>query len=240
MTVWQKAAADVAGTLLTAAVIPASLFVTLLIVRSISYLWYAGLNRRALPVIVNDVGSCLDPATESASDVADRASRVESLADLPYLLREYVAADPPLSRQLAPDVAVAISPDIPLTTRETQQSGWAGSTDQPHAAAEASCVQHLHYLSSLHHRPAHGQRRSREGSGALDGELEILLHGDCCRTRHAGRRILHGIRPVCSPDFCAGRRAGSNGETGAVTPSSGRRCSARRLATPMPRTGITS
>jgi hypothetical protein len=119
-------AQDASATLIMAVFTPFGLFITLLVVRAMSYLWYVGLNRRALPVVVNDIGLRREALTAD-NMAADQARRAECLLDLPGLLREYVAADPPLSRQLAPGVAVAVSPDIPSATPGTMQSGWSGA-----------------------------------------------------------------------------------------------------------------
>ncbi len=119
-------AQEIVTTLISSVVIPFGLFITLLIVRAISHLWYVGLNRRPLPVVVNDISLRFDALAAENSN-ADQPRRPERLLAVPGLLRDYVAADPPLSRQLAPGVAVAVSPDILSAAPGTMQSGWSGA-----------------------------------------------------------------------------------------------------------------
>jgi hypothetical protein len=119
-------AQEVMTTLISSVVIPFGLLITLLIVRAISHLWYVGLNRRPLPVVVHDIGHRRE-ALAADNSIADQPRRAERLLGMPGLLRDYVAADLPLSHQLAPGVAVAVSPDILSAAPGTMQSGWSGA-----------------------------------------------------------------------------------------------------------------
>ncbi len=119
-------AREVITTLISSVVIPFGLFITLLIVRVISRLWYVCLNRRPLPVVINDINLRRE-ALVAGNPIADQPRRAERLLTMPGLLRDYVAADPPLSRQLAPGAAVAVSPDILSAAPGTMQSGWSGA-----------------------------------------------------------------------------------------------------------------
>jgi tetratricopeptide (TPR) repeat protein len=103
----------VIATLLQAGLIPLSLLVTLLLIRAISYLWYVVLNRRALPIVINDI--------------TGKSPLPESWQDLPSLLRDYVAADPSLSRQLAPGVTGSVSPDIPSAVPSGSPGSWTAT-----------------------------------------------------------------------------------------------------------------
>lgn len=111
-----------------AVVIPLSLFVSLLIVRGLSYLWYGTAGRRPLPVVVHELRSEGDgKGHHEGLSARWRFNRPDSLADLPSMLRSYISADPPLSGQLAPGVATAASPVIPAAAPGGSTAGWAAA-----------------------------------------------------------------------------------------------------------------
>jgi tetratricopeptide (TPR) repeat protein len=106
-------------------IVPLSLFITLLIVRILSYIWYVSLNRRPLPVVIHDLApgpgrDGLDQAGASPSP-----QQFSALYRLPAVLRDYISADPPLSRQLAPGVAGAASPAISVAAAGQAQPSWS-------------------------------------------------------------------------------------------------------------------
>jgi tetratricopeptide (TPR) repeat protein len=110
-----------------AVVIPLSLFISLLIVRGLSYLWYGTAGRRPLPVVVHGLRSEVDGNEDLGHDERLRGVRSGFLQDLPSMLRSYISADPPLSGQLAPGVATAASPVIPAAAPGGSGAGWAAT-----------------------------------------------------------------------------------------------------------------
>jgi tetratricopeptide (TPR) repeat protein len=104
-----------------AVLVPLGLLVTLLIVRVISYVWYILLNRRPLPIIVHDVKFKSKPPRVAE---LERKEDSHAWSDLPALLRDFISADPPLSRQLAPGVTSTTSPTIATAASDGPYFGW--------------------------------------------------------------------------------------------------------------------
>lgn len=98
---------------LKSVVIPLSVFVSLLIVKLIVSGANLVLGRRALPIVVHDVVSA-----------DSQADPWQGFADL---LRDYVASDPALSRQLAPGVATEVSPSISGAAPGSAQASWTAA-----------------------------------------------------------------------------------------------------------------
>jgi hypothetical protein len=117
-------AQDTLSAFALAVIVPLSLFVTLLIVRVLSYLWYVSLNRRPLPVVIHDIAAESDPP--HATSDSDH-ERIGCWPMLPSALRDYISADPPLTRQLAPGVAGAASPAIPVAAAGRPPGGWTAA-----------------------------------------------------------------------------------------------------------------
>jgi hypothetical protein len=111
-------------TLVRAVLVPIGLLATLLLVRIVSYVWYVFLNRRPLPIIVNDVVSETGSIDSSSFLEANHDQSVNSWEDLPVLVRNYISIDPPLSRQLAPGVTGTTSPAIAAATPTASQFSW--------------------------------------------------------------------------------------------------------------------
>jgi hypothetical protein len=110
-----------------AIIIPLSLFITLLIVRILSYIWYVSLNRRPLPVVIHDITPTINNDETAYASLIRDVRRSGDWQKLPSLLRDYISADPPLPRQLAPGVAGAASPAIPVAAAERSQTTWSAA-----------------------------------------------------------------------------------------------------------------
>jgi tetratricopeptide (TPR) repeat protein len=109
-----------------AIVVPLSLFISLLIVRGLSYLWYGTARGRPLPLVVHELHSVGSDGKDVPNDTDSLSTnRSDVLRDLPAMLRAYISADPPLSGQVAPGVASAASPIIPSAAPTNPQAGWA-------------------------------------------------------------------------------------------------------------------
>lgn len=117
---------DALNSFAIAVVIPLSLFISLLIVRGLSYLWYGTARGRPLPVVVHGLHTEGGDGKDGLGDNGSLpANRSDALKGLPAMLRAYISADPPLSGQVAPGVASAASPVIPSAAPTNPQAGWA-------------------------------------------------------------------------------------------------------------------
>jgi len=115
---------DIITVFVTAIIIPLGLFVTLLIVRVISYVWFVALNRRPLPMVIHSLTSG-NAQAEALQGLALDYAALQAWHNLPGMLRNYISVDPPLSRQLAPGVGSAASPTIPAATPWPPQRRWS-------------------------------------------------------------------------------------------------------------------
>lgn len=118
---------DVLSSFALAVIIPLSLFISLLIVRVLSSVWYGTAGRRPLPVVVHELRSEGQDELHRHGEKRPPADRADYLRDLPAILRSYISADPPLSGQLAPGVATAASPVIPAAAPGSSGAGWAAA-----------------------------------------------------------------------------------------------------------------
>ncbi len=107
-----------------AVLVPLGLLLTLLIVRVVSYVWYVLLNRRPLPIIVQDMNFDSNSASPARTAEPPPGQDTHAWEDLPAFLRNYISADPPLSRQLAPGVTGTTSPIIATATPNGSQFDW--------------------------------------------------------------------------------------------------------------------
>ena len=111
-----------------AVIVPLGLFITLLIVRFLSWIWHRSLNRRPLPIVVHDV---IDEASSGyagnvgVATIIDQSGAPDAWKNLPSMLRDYIAVDPLPSRQLAPGVGGASSPTIPSAAPGNSPAGWS-------------------------------------------------------------------------------------------------------------------
>lgn len=127
MVGWEQVAfsQDSLTAFVLAVIVPLSLFITLLIVRILSYIWYGSLNRRPLPVVIHDLASDAGHDGPERAGVSPDPERARALHRLPAVLRDYISADPPFSRQLAPGVAGATSPAISVAAAGQAQPSWS-------------------------------------------------------------------------------------------------------------------
>lgn len=139
---------DTLSAFVLAVAVPLSLFVTLLIVRILSYVWYVWLNRRPLPVVIHDIA--LDGDSGGGGGGLGEARRACWQA-LPSVLRDYISADPPPSRQLAPGVAGAASPSIPVAAAGRSPGGWSAALVNVVLPQRQACYNI--YLSPHHDSP---------------------------------------------------------------------------------------
>jgi hypothetical protein len=113
-------------TLLQSLIVPLGLLLILLAIRAALYVGYMLTRKRPLPVIVHEI-AWEDAYFPDSCPGQEDALAAESWQTLPSLLRDYISADPSLSRQLAPGVATTGTPAITAAAPDGSQFGWPGA-----------------------------------------------------------------------------------------------------------------